>query len=325
MEDKIKERIIGQDVAVNTIAKAIRRARVGLKEPGRPMGCFFFAGPTGVGKTELAKVLADFLFGDESAIVRIDMSEYMEKAAVSRLVGAPPGYVGFEEGGQLSDAVRRRPYSVVLLDEIEKAHPEVFNILLQIMEDGNLTDAHGRKVSFKNAIVIMTTNVGAELVSTDSGMGFRTARPIGEDEVSIEREYEVTKDRISKELKKQFRPEFLNRVDEFLYFRSLNRKDIKEIVKLFIDRVHERMEGKSMDLEVDDEVIEMIAREGFDPANGARPVRRLVQKHIEDPLSEKMLLNKYAEGDLLKVTLEDKEISVEVLPRQAPDKVKMDG
>jgi len=330
MEAKIKERIIGQDVAVNTISKAIRRARVGLKEPGRPMGCFFFAGPTGVGKTELAKVLANFLFGDESAIVRIDMSEYMEKASVSRLVGAPPGYVGFEEGGQLSDAIRRKPYSVVLLDEIEKAHPEVFNILLQIMEDGNLTDAQGRKVSFKNTIVIMTTNVGAELISTDTGMGFRTSRPAGEDEKSQEREYETMKDKISKELKKQFRPEFLNRVDDFLYFRSLNRDDISKIVKLFISMLEERMEGRSLRLSVDESVVDMIAREGFDPANGARPVRRLVQKYIEDPLSEKMLLHKYRDGDVLEVSTDGKEISVELVhepdeSEEKTDKAKIDG
>ena len=313
MEDEIKKHIVGQDMAVSTISKAIRRARVGLKEAGRPMGCFFFAGPTGVGKTELAKVLARFLFGDESAIVRIDMSEYMEKASVSRLVGAPPGYVGFEEGGQLSDAVRRKPYSVVLLDEIEKAHPEVFNLLLQIMEDGNLTDSHGRKISFKNSLVIMTTNVGAELVRDDAGLGFRTSRNTGEDTASLEKEYESMKEKISKELKKSFRPEFLNRVDEFLYFRALNRDDIQKIVTLFIDKVRERVSSKGLSLEIREDVLEMIAQQGFDPANGARPVRRLVQKHIEDPLSEKLLLARFKEGDKLHVSLSGDDVLVEII------------
>ncbi len=314
MEDKLKKRIVGQDMAVNTISKAIRRARVGLKDAGRPMGCFFFAGPTGVGKTELAKVLADFLFGDESAIIRIDMSEYMEKAAVSRLVGAPPGYVGFEEGGQLSDAVRRKPYSVVLLDEIEKAHPEVFNLLLQIMEDGNLTDSHGRKVSFKHSIVIMTTNVGAELFSTDSGMGFRTNKQPAEDEASLQREYENMKEKISKELKKSFRPEFLNRVDETLYFRALDRSDIAAIVLLFVDMLAKRVESRGYKLLVGDDVIDMIAEKGYDPANGARPVRRLVQRYIEDPLSEKMLLNKFAEGETLIVGLDGEDVVISSKP-----------
>ena len=316
MEDAIKKRIVGQDIAVRSIAKAIQRARVGLKEAGRPMGCFFFAGPTGVGKTELGKALAEFLFGDEDSIVRIDMSEYMEKASVSRLVGAPPGYVGFEDGGQLSDAVRRKPYSVVLLDEIEKAHHEVFNILLQIMEDGRLTDSHGRKVSFKNAIVIMTTNVGAELVSHEGGMGFRTQKNMKEDTESLEKEYEGMKERILRELKKGFRPEFLNRVDEFLVFRSLDREHIEKIAWLFINKVIERVQVKGLTLEVDEEVAKSLASRGYDPANGARPVRRLVQQYVEDPISEKMLLSKFTEGDIMRVTWNQAEdhVTVEHIP-----------
>jgi len=310
IEDQLKKRIIGQDYAISTISKAIRRARVGLKEATRPMGCFFFAGPTGVGKTELAKALADFLFGDEKAIIRVDMSEYMEKAAVSRLVGAPPGYVGYEEGGQLSDAVRRKPYSVVLLDEIEKAHPEVFNLLLQIMEDGILTDSHGRKVSFKNSIVIMTTNVGAELISNVTPVGFRQAMPDLMDPDTLKKEHEIMEGKITKELKKAFRPEFLNRVDEFIIFRALTREDIRRIVHLFISRVRDRVEAKGLHLEVDESTVERIVQEGFDPANGARPVRRLVQRYIEDPLSEKLLLCRYKDGESFKVEFDGEEVVI---------------
>ncbi|MFA6448023.1 MAG: ATP-dependent Clp protease ATP-binding subunit [bacterium] len=311
IEDDIRKRIVGQDAAVSTVSKAIRRARVGLKEASRPMGCFFFAGPTGVGKTELAKALAEFLFGDEKAIIRIDMSEYMEKATVSRLVGAPPGYVGYEEGGQLSDAVRRKPYSVVLLDEIEKAHPEVFNILLQIMEDGMLTDSHGRKVSFKNAIVIMTTNVGAELITNLNPVGFRQALPDLLKPEVLQKEHESMEEKIMRELKKAFRPEFLNRVDEFIIFRSLTKEDIRHIVQLFINRVRERVEAKGLHLEVDETAIERIVQEGYDPTNGARPVRRLVQRFIEDPLSEKLLLCRYKEGETFKVRYDGDVVLIE--------------
>jgi len=310
MENTLRNRVVGQDQAIITVAKAIRRHRVGLKEPKRPMGCFIFAGPTGVGKTELAKALAEFLFGDEKAIVRIDMSEYMEKASTSRLVGAPPGYVGYDEGGQLSDAIRRKPYSVVLLDEIEKAHPEVFNILLQIMEDGTLTDSHGRKVSFKNAIVIMTSNVGAELISNANPVGFRRAQPDLMNPAELEREYELMKENILKEMKKTFRPEFLNRVDELMVFRALSKEDIRAIVDLFIGMLRDRVESKGLKLEVSDEALEFIAKEGYDPVNGARPVRRLVQRYIEDPLSEKLLLCRYSEGETFHVSRVNDEIVI---------------
>ncbi|MEW5947448.1 MAG: ATP-dependent Clp protease ATP-binding subunit [bacterium] len=311
MDDALKKRIVGQDEAVLRISKAIQRARVGLKEINRPMGVFFFAGPTGVGKTELAKALAEFLFGSEDALIRFDMSEYMEKHSVSRLVGAPPGYVGYEEGGQLTDTVRRRPYSVVLMDEIEKAHHDVFNILLQIMEDGRVTDAQGRKISFKNTIVIMTTNVGAELIRTGESLGFRSDKFRHEHPDAERRNYETMKDQVLKELKKTFRPEFLNRVDEFLVFRSLNRGDIRRITELFIGRLRERVEAKGYSLEISEPLVDFLAEKGYDPDDGARPVRRLVQQFIEDPLSEKMLLGSFMDGEKIRIGWKDGVVIVE--------------
>ncbi|MEW6203281.1 MAG: ATP-dependent Clp protease ATP-binding subunit [bacterium] len=311
MEDALKKRIIGQDKVLNILSKTIQRARVGLKEVNRPMGSFLFAGPTGVGKTESAKALAEFLFGSEDALVRFDMSEYMEKHSVSRLVGAPPGYIGYEEGGQLTDAVRRRPYSVVLLDEIEKAHYDVFNILLQIMEDGRLTDAQGRKVSFKNTIVIMTTNVGAELIRSNTMLGFRADKRHRDDKDAETKEYETMKNQILKEMKKTFRPEFLNRIDEVLFFRSLNQNDILQITKMFINRVRERVEAQSYKLDVSDELIEYIAQIGYDPDDGARPIRRLIQQYIEDPLSEKLLLCRFDLCDTISMNWEDGHVTVE--------------
>ena len=301
MEQSLHERIIGQEEAIIAVSKAIRRARSGLKDPKRPTGSFVFLGPTGVGKTELARALAAFMFNNEDNLIRIDMSEYMERFAVSRLVGAPPGYVGYEEGGQLTEAVRRNPYSIVLLDEIEKAHPEVFNILLQVMEDGRLTDSQGRIVDFKNAVLIMTSNVGAQLITGDGGMGFRSARKVDEDA----RAYEGMKNRVTEEMKKTFRPEFLNRVDEVIVFHSLTSHEIFQIVELMLNRVRVQLKAQGMELEATDDVKEVLAKEGFDPAFGARPLRRAVQRVIEDPLSEEILIGRFSEGDTISAELED--------------------
>ena len=301
MEQSLHERIIGQDEAIEAVSRAIRRARSGLKDPKRPMGSFVFLGPTGVGKTELARALAAFLFNNEDNLIRIDMSEYMERFAVSRLVGAPPGYVGYEEGGQLTEAVRRQPYSVVLFDEIEKAHPEVFNILLQVMEDGRLTDAQGRVVDFKNTVLIMTSNIGAAQIIGDSGIGFRSAKKVDE----TAQAYEGMKNRVTEEMKKTFRPEFLNRVDEVIVFHSLTSHQILQIVDLMLNRVREQLKSQGMGLEASDDVKEVLAKEGFDPAFGARPLRRAVQRVIEDPLSEEILLGRFSEGDTIRAELED--------------------
>lgn len=304
MEDVIHGRIIGQHDAVVAVSKAIRRSRSGMKDPKRPMGSFIFLGPTGVGKTELARALAGFLFETEDALIRIDMSEYMERFSVSRLVGAPPGYVGYDEGGQLTEAVRRRPYSVILLDEIEKAHPEVFNILLQVMEDGRLTDSQGRIVDFKNTIVIMTSNIGAQSIQSGTGIGFRDAVT----DQDSEKHYESMKNRIMDEMKRVFRPEFLNRVDDVIVFHQLTREEIVEIVELMLDRVRKQMAVRGMDLEVTQEVRELLASEGFDPQFGARPLRRAVQRLIEDPMSEEILLGRFVDGDTVRAELEDGKI-----------------
>ncbi|MDO8587161.1 MAG: ATP-dependent Clp protease ATP-binding subunit [Armatimonadota bacterium] len=301
MEETLHGRIIGQHEALVAVAKAVRRARSGLKDPKRPMGSFIFLGPTGVGKTELARALAEFLFENEDNLIRIDMSEYMERFAVSRLVGAPPGYVGYDEGGQLTEAVRRQPYSVVLLDEIEKAHPEVFNILLQVMEDGRLTDSQGRVVDFKNTVMIMTSNVGAQLISGDGGMGFRTT----EKEDENERSYESMKHRVTEEMKRVFRPEFLNRVDEIIVFHALTRAEILQIVDLMVSRVRSQIVSQGMELEITQDVKVLLAKEGFDPNFGARPLRRSVQRLIEDPLSEEILLGRFTAGDTIRAEMED--------------------
>ena len=282
MEDELHKRVIGQDVAITAVSKAIRRSRAGIKDPKRPAGSFIFLGPSGVGKTELARTLAEFLFGDEDAMVRIDMSEYMEKHAVSRLVGSPPGYVGYDEGGQLTEAVRRKPYSVLLLDEIEKAHPDVFNILLQILEDGRLTDAQGRTVDFRNAIVIMTSNIGAKDIARNVSFGFGTSDETGTS-------YEEMKDRIMGELKKVFRPEFLNRIDEVIVFHKLTREEITEIIDLMIGRVRAQVAEHELQLELDQGAKELLAERGWDPAMGARPLRRAIQRYIEDPLADEVL------------------------------------
>ncbi len=283
MEDELHKRVIGQQPAVEVISKAIRRSRAGLKDPKRPTGSFVFLGPSGVGKTELARTLAEFLFGDEDAMVRIDMSEYMEKHAVSRLVGSPPGYIGYDEGGQLTEAVRRKPYSVLLLDEIEKAHPDVFNILLQILEDGRLTDAQGRTVDFRHAIVIMTSNIGAQEIARNTPLGFA----VSEDETGIT--YDDMKNRIMGELKKVFRPEFLNRIDDVIVFHKLQKPEIKQIVELLLRRVRESMAERELQLELTEEAKDFLVDKGWDPAMGARPLRRAIQRYIEDQLADFVL------------------------------------
>ncbi|HEX8690270.1 MAG TPA: ATP-dependent Clp protease ATP-binding subunit [Solirubrobacterales bacterium] len=282
MEEELHKRVIGQEVAITAVSKAIRRSRAGIKDPKRPAGSFIFLGPSGVGKTELARTLAEFLFGDEEALVRIDMSEYMEKHAVSRLVGSPPGYIGYDEGGQLTEAVRRKPYSVLLLDEIEKAHPDVFNILLQILEDGRLTDAQGRTVDFRNAIVIMTSNIGASEIAKNTSIGFTVA-----DETGMS--YGDMKNRIMSDLKKVFRPEFLNRIDEVIVFHKLAKDEVKEIVDLMINRVRVQVAEHELQLELTDETKDLLVDKGWDPSMGARPLRRAIQRYIEDPLADEVL------------------------------------
>ncbi len=282
MEDELHKRVIGQHAAIEAVSKAIRRSRAGLKDPKRPTGSFIFLGPSGVGKTELGRTLAEFLFGDEEAMVRIDMSEYMEKHSVSRLVGSPPGYIGYDEGGQLTEAVRRKPYSVLLLDEIEKAHPDVFNILLQILEDGRLTDAQGRTVDFRNAIVIMTSNIGAAAIAKNTGVGFT----IG-DETGLN--YEEMKTGIMGELKKVFRPEFLNRIDEVIVFHKLEKSEIRQIVELLLKRVRESLAERELSLNLSEDATDLLVEKGWDPAMGARPLRRAIQRYIEDPISDELL------------------------------------
>src|SRR5688500_806652 len=282
MEDELHKRVIGQHEAIVAVSKSIRRARAGIKDPKRPTGSFIFLGPSGVGKTELARTLAEFLFGDEDAMIQVDMSEYMEKHSVSRLVGSPPGYIGYDEGGQLTEAVRRKPYSVVLLDEIEKAHPDVFNILLQILEDGKLTDAQGRKVDFRNTIVIMTSNIGAATISKNQSLGFSVG-----DETGLS--YDEMKDRIMGELKKVFRPELLNRIDEVIVFHKLTKDEIKTIVDLMLKRLREQMGTHEATIELTEEAKELLVEKGYDPAMGARPLRRAIQRFIEDPLADFVL------------------------------------
>ncbi|MFL6517237.1 MAG: AAA family ATPase, partial [Bacillus sp. (in: firmicutes)] len=281
LEEVLHSRVIGQEEAVKAVAKAVRRARAGLKDPKRPIGSFVFLGPTGVGKTELARALAEAMFGDEEAMIRIDMSEYMEKHSTSRLVGSPPGYVGYEEGGQLTEKVRRKPYSVVLLDEIEKAHPDVFNILLQVLEDGRLTDSKGRTVDFRNTVLIMTSNVGAEALKRNKYVGFNIQ--------DGEQDYKDMKGKVMGELKKAFRPEFLNRIDEIIVFHALERKHLEEIVTLLSEQLVKRLKEQNISLELTAAAKEKISQEGYDPEYGARPLRRAIQKHIEDRLSEELL------------------------------------
>ncbi len=295
MEAELKQRVIGQDEAVTAISKALRRSRADLKDPKRPIGSFVFLGPTGVGKTFLARTLAEFMFGDSDALIQIDMSEYMEKFTASRLIGSPPGYVGYEEGGQLSEAVRRRPYSVVLFDEIEKAHPDVMHLLLQILEDGKVTDSLGRKIDFRNTIIIMTSNVGADLIRRQTTMGFGAPKD--------SQDYETMRDKILEETKRVFKPEFLNRLDEIIVFRTLSKPDLLKIVDLEVDKVKRRLKLKEIEIVLDEPAHEFVINKGYDPTYGARPMRRAVERYLEDPLAEELLRGTVKAGDIVEVTV----------------------
>ncbi len=306
LEEVLHKRVIGQEEAVKAVSRAIRRARAGLQDPKRPIGSFIFLGPTGVGKTELCRALGEAMFGDEDALIRIDMSEYMEKHTVSRLIGSPPGYVGYEEGGQLTEAVRRKPYSVVLLDEVEKAHPDVFNILLQIMEDGRLTDNTGRVVNFKNTIIVMTSNAGAHAISHNRVLGFGST-------IDIARSYETMKEQVMKEVKDIFRPEFINRVDELIVFHALEQADIDKIAYLMLSQVADRLQKRGMHLKFDDEVVALMAKEGYDPQYGARPLRRVIQRTVEDALSEEIIAGRLTLGDDVRLYVADGKIAFEKL------------
>ena len=300
MEERIHERLIDQEEAVGAISEAIRRSRAGLKDPKRPIGSFMFLGPTGVGKTELVRTLAWFLFDDENAMVRLDMSEYQEKHTVSRLIGAPPGYVGYDEGGQLTEAVRRRPFRVILMDEVEKAHPEVFNTLLQILDDGRLTDGHGRTVDFKNTVIIMTSNAGVELIKKEGQIGFTSQK----DEAKAQKKsYEAMKSKVMAEVQKLFRPEFLNRVDEIIVFHELSEEQLRNIVDLMAKELQERLAEHKLDIELTDKAKSWLAKEGYDPVYGARPLRRIIERYVENPLSSKLLRKELKEGDTIKVDL----------------------
>ena len=307
LEDTLHQRVIGQEQAVVAISKAIRRARVGLKAPNRPIGSFIFAGPTGVGKTELAKALAEAVFGSEDNMIRIDMSEFMEKHSTAKLIGSPPGYVGYDDGGHLTETIRKKPYSVILFDEIEKADPDVFNIMLQILDDGRLTDAKGRHVNFKNTIIIMTSNVGASMITTGSKLGFS----VGSDESKDK--YEHLKDTVTEEMKKAFRPEFLNRIDETIVFSHLSKEEIRQIVDLLFKDLFKRLEAQDLQIEVSEEVKDYLAEDGYSEAYGARPLKRLIQKKIEDGLAEEILGGQFKAGKKILLTLEDKKIKFQTV------------
>lgn len=318
LEETLHNRVIGQDQAVVAISKAIRRARVGLKAPNRPIGSFIFAGPTGVGKTELAKALAEAVFGSEDNMIRVDMSEFMEKHSTAKLIGSPPGYVGYDDGGHLTETIRKKPYSVILFDEIEKAHPDVFNIMLQILDDGRLTDAKGRHVNFKNTIIIMTSNVGASMITTGSKLGFS----VGDDESKSK--YEHLKDTVSEEMKKAFRPEFLNRIDETIVFSHLSKPEIRQIVDLLFKDLFKRLEAQDLQIEVSEEVKDYLAEDGYSEAYGARPLKRLIQKKVEDGLAEEILGGQLKAGKKILLTLEDKKIKFSTVAADAKPEEKKD-
>ena len=316
MEERIHERLVNQEEAVVAISEAIRRSRAGLKDPRRPIGSFIFLGPTGVGKTELARALAQFLFDDENAMVRLDMSEYQERHTVSRLIGAPPGYIGFEEGGQLTEAVRRRPYRVILLDEIEKAHPEVFNTLLQVLDDGRMTDGHGRTVDFKNTVIIMTSNAGVELIRRESAIGFAATRK--GDSGAQKRGYEEMKGKVLAEVKKTFRPEFLNRLDETIVFHELTEEQLRQIVELMIKDLQGRLLERKLSIELTEEARSWLAKAGYDPQFGARPLRRAIERYVENPLSTQVLRGEFNEGDTVVVDVEGDELTFTSKAAEAP-------
>ena len=302
MEDELRKDIIGQEDAIVAISRAVRRARAGLKDPKRPIGSFMFLGPTGVGKTQLTKTLAKFMFGSEDAAIQLDMSEFMERHTAARLVGAPPGYVGYEDAGQLTEALRRRPYSIIVFDEIEKAHPEVHNMLLQIMEEGHLSDAKGRKVDFRNAIIVMTSNIGADMIKNQTSLGFAMKR----DEATEERlSYDDMRKKLNEALKRAFRPEFINRMDSVVIFRALNKEDIQQIVSLELDKVSERLKDHELTLTASEEALTLLATEGYDSEFGARPLRRVIQQKVEDPLSDRVLAGEFVNGDAIKVDIND--------------------
>ena len=298
MEELLHKRVVGQDEAISAVSRALRRARAGLQDPKRPIGSFIFLGPTGVGKTELCRALGEVMFDDENAVIRIDMSEYMEKHSVSRLVGSPPGYVGYEEGGQLTQKVRNKPYSVVLFDEVEKAHPDVFNILLQILDDGRLTDSNGRVVNFKNTIIVMTSNAGASTITSKRSLGFGGS-------VETTRDYEAMKERVMAEVKDTFRPEFINRIDDLIVFHALEPDDIRRIAALMLGSVSRRLAQRGMQLSYGDDVVALLADEGYDANFGARPLRRTIQRSVEDALSEEIIAGKIALGDRVELYVED--------------------
>jgi ATP-dependent Clp protease ATP-binding subunit ClpC len=316
MEGELRGKVVGQDEAVIAISKALRRSRADLKDPRRPIGSFIFLGPTGVGKTFLAQTLAEFMFGDRDALIQIDMSEYMEKFTASRLIGSPPGYVGYEEGGQLSEAVRRRPYSVVLFDEIEKAHPDVMHLLLQILEEGKVTDSLGRKIDFRNTIIIMTSNIGAELIKKSSVMGF------GVRSDKDEQAYEVMKDKILEEAKRVLKPEFINRLDDLIVFRTLGRVELLEIIDLEIKKVAARIKNKEIHLVLDEKAKDLLIEKGYDPAYGARPMRRAVERYLEDPMAEEILRGNIKARDTALVSAENGKLTFQP---QAPVKEEPAG
>jgi ATP-dependent Clp protease ATP-binding subunit ClpC len=316
MEEHLHKRIIGQDEAITNIARAIRRARAGLKDPKRPMGSFLFLGPTGVGKSSLAKTLAEFMFGSEDNLIQIDMSEFGERHTVARLIGAPPGYVGYDEGGELTEAIHRKSYAVILLDEIEKAHPDVWNILLQIMEDGQLTDARGRKVDFRNTIIIMTANIGAETIRRETSLGFKTQTDTSK---QAKEDYDKMNDKVMAELKRTFRPEFLNRLDSVIVFHSLSQAHIRLIVDLMIKEIQDRLHEQHLILQATDAAKDLLVTKGFDSMNGARALRRVIQTMIDDPLSEQLLGGKIHAGDTVVIDVSGEDLSL--TPAAMPEPV----